>query len=141
VLSMQIGSSLAAGEPVLGIACPQALKVLLIQAEDSENDLKRQAKCAGVIVPDTVKQAALGDKFIEYTTYSRGEELIQELKEIQESQEEKFNMFILNPAFAFLPDGADANDATDVGKFLRSIWLPFLKKQEAGGSSCTTHPN
>lgn len=133
VLTVQAGIELAAGHPILGIAPARALKVLVVQAEDSRNDRIDQVRCLKVLVPDEQQRREMEDRLWMYSTTLRGEELFQKLRELNDKQETPFDLYILNPAFAFLPDGAAAEESKDVSHFLRKLWLPFLKELDAAG--------
>jgi len=131
VLTVQAGVELAAGHPILGIAPARPLKVLVVQAEDSKNDRIDQVRCAPVLVTDENERKEMERNFRMYSTTLRGEELFAKLRQL--SEEQLFDFYILNPAFAFLPDGAAAEESKDVSHFLRKLWLPFLMEREAAG--------
>jgi DNA-binding transcriptional ArsR family regulator len=136
-LTVQAGVELAAGRPILGIAPARPLKVLVVQAEDSRNDRVEQMRCLPVLVTDEEERKRVNQNFWMYSTTRRGEDLFTKLKEINDEQKVPFDLYILNPAFAFLQDDASAEDSTDVGHFLRKLLLPFL--QETGATCLIMH--
>jgi DNA-binding transcriptional ArsR family regulator len=136
-LTVQAGVELAAGHPILGIVPARPLKVLVVQAEDSRNDRIDQMRCLPVLVTDEEERKTVYSNFRMYSTTRRGEDLFTKLKEINDEQKIPFDLFILNPAFAFLQDDASAEESADVGHFLRKQLLPFL--QETGATCIIMH--
>jgi DNA replication protein DnaC len=132
-LTVQAGIELAAGHPLLGITPARPLKVLVVQAEGSKNDRIDQVRCLQVLVPDEEERKEMSDRLWMYSTTLRGEELFTKLRELNNHQKVPFDLFILNPAFAFLQDGAAAEESKDVSHFLRKLWLPFLQETDSAG--------
>jgi replicative DNA helicase len=131
ILTVQAGISLARGLPILGIAPARSLKVLIVQAEDSWNDLVNQTRCLHTLVPDEEVRKEMSDRFWIIPSNQRGEKLFAELRELNAEQKVPFDLYILNPAFAYLQDGASAEDSSDVSHFLRKLLTPFLIEQDA----------
>jgi hypothetical protein len=140
VAAMQIALEAACGQPALGIPVPRPLRIVLVQAEDSKNDRIEQVRMARKIADTSALLDLTRKNFTVLTTTShRGDELFSMLensfggKNSEGNLADPIDLFIFNPAFAFLPLGADVNDAEDVGKFLRSGLAPFLDYMGAAG--------
>jgi hypothetical protein len=139
VAAMQIAILAAAGLPVFGIKPPRPLAVMLIQSEDSLNDRKMQVKCIWDLYPTEELRDLVFKNLAIYTTDRRGIILFNHLKQHLPEPDEAGNttcpyeLFVINPAFAFFDEGASVEESKDVGFFLRSELQPFLKRMGAAG--------
>jgi predicted transcriptional regulator len=127
VAAMQIALEAAVGGPVFGMPVPRPLRVVLVQAEDSKNDRIEMVRMATKIADTPAKLELARRNFSILTTTSyRGEDLFRYLETEFDRKDPAVDLFILNPAFAFMEADADVNKPEDVGKFLRGQLQPFL---------------
>jgi hypothetical protein len=133
LLSVQIALEAASGQPVFGIPVPRPLRVVLVQAEDSPNDRIEEMLMADKIAHTPALFELARKNLILNSTVLRGDKLFYHLsaKFDPRTCDPPIDLFIFNPAFAFLPLGADVNDAEDVGTFLRISLASFLGRLKA----------
>jgi AAA domain len=132
MIAFQIGVEAALGRPTFGLKAEKPLRVLLLQAEDSRNDRIRQTSCISKLA-ETREERARIERNLRIISprqrASRGAELFDFLK--RACADFEFDLFILNPAFAFL-DGS-VSDAGSVSDFLRLQLQEFLWAKNAAG--------
>ena len=143
VVAVQMAVEAAAGLDVFGMPTPGPLRVVLVQAEDSDNDRKIQVRCIETIAHSEEAQERLGltpeeikerieNNFTLLTTNVRGAALFADLrKEFSDraTRKSKADLFIFNPAFAFLEGSASSDVA--VNTFLRKQLQSFLRRMQA----------
>jgi hypothetical protein len=145
VAAMQIALEAAVGGPVFGMPVPRPLRIVLVQAEDSKNDRVEMVRMATKIANTPAKlELARKNLTILTTTSYRGEELFRYLESEFDRKDpatglalDPVDLFLLNPAFAFMEADADVNKPEDVGKFLRGQLQPFLIN--LGASALVVH--
>jgi RecA-family ATPase len=144
-VAVQMAIEAAAGLHVFGMPTPGPLRVVLVQAEDSDNDLKLQVRCIETIAHSEEVQERLGltpeeikdrieNNLTVVTTNVRGAALFADLKKEftdRATGKSKVELFIFNPAFAFLEGSASSDVA--VNTFLRKQLQSFLRRMQAAG--------
>lgn len=130
MLGVQMGIEAALGRETFGLKVDGPLKVLILQGEDSKNDRIRQNQCIHKLAT-TDKELILIEQNLRIITplkrAQRGKKLFDFLTEHLTGH--TVDLFILNPAFAFL----DGQNAEDVGDFLREQLQEFLRRKNAAG--------
>jgi RecA-family ATPase len=120
VASMQSAIEAAAGKPVFGIPPVRPLRVMVVQSEDSKNDRIMQVQMIRELAKDPVHFQRVHDNLTIYTTTRRGYRLFHQLEAFFTNDETgefncDYDLFILNPAFAFFDDGSSVEDSKDAG--------------------------
>ena len=132
MIAFQIGVEAALGRSTFGLKVEKPLKVLILQAEDSRNDRIRQASCISKLA-ETREERALIEANLRIISprkrASRGAKLFDFL--MKACADFEFDLFILNPAFAFLE--GSVSDASSVSDFLRLQLQEFLRAKNAAG--------
>jgi RecA-family ATPase len=143
VVAIQIAIEAAAGDNVFGMVTPGPLRVLVVQAEDSRNDLIAQVQIIKQmkhseellkrynLTPEEIERR-IETNFTIVTTSIRGAALFEKLtKEFTDldTGNSQLDLVIFNPAFAFLEGSASSDEA--VKTFLRKQLQPFLRKMRA----------
>jgi RecA-family ATPase len=145
VVAVQMAIEAAAGLHVFGMPIPEPLRVVLVQAEDSDNDLKLQVRCIETIAHSEEVQERLGlspedikerieNNLTVVTTNVRGAALFTDLRKEftnRATGKSKVDLVIFNPAFAFLEGSASSDLA--VNTFLRKQLQSFLRRMQAAG--------
>ena len=132
MVAVQIGVEAALGRSVFGLRVDKPLRVLIVQAEDSKNDRILQTTCIHRLAVTTEERLLISQNLRIVTPRKRahrGKALFDFLTD--NFQDSAFDLFILNPALAFL-DG-DVNSTESVGEFLRSQLQEFLRLKNAAG--------
>jgi RecA-family ATPase len=130
MLGVQMGIEAALGRETFGLKIDRPLRVLILQAEDSKNDRIRQNQCIGKLATTDAELTLIENNFRILTPLKRaqrGKKLFDFLTEHLSGH--TVDLFILNPAFAFL----DGQTAEDVGDFLREQLQEFLRRKNAAG--------
>jgi len=129
---MQMAICWSVGRPCFGIAPPEPLKILYIQAENDDGDLCEMRD--GVfehldeLTPDEGR--ALEENFYCAFESSRaGHEFISKTLEPL-LREHTPDLVIIDPVLSYL--GGDANDQKVVGPFLRNLINPLLQNHRCG---------
>lgn len=127
---MQMAVNFGAGLPMFGIEPVRALRVLLIQAENDEGDLAemRDGVLAGMNLSPEDRDLALGKVFVVSENAKTG----RAFSEIVEALvvENKPDLLMIDPAFAYLGDDANAQKA--VSLFVRNLLNPILTRNGVG---------
>jgi RecA-family ATPase len=130
MVAVQIGVEAALGRLVFGLRVERPLRVLIVQAEDSKNDRILQTTCIHKLAVTKEERLTVSQNLRIVTPRKRthrGKALFDFLADAFRDCE--FDLFILNPAFAFL-DG-DVNGTESVGDFLRTQLQEFLRAKNA----------
>lgn len=136
--AVQMAIEAASGLPIFGIQTPKPLNVLVVQSEDSKNDLIKQVQCIRMLAAAPALLKRVRPNFNIIVTNRRGWNLFNWLEELYTDTDtnevcDAPDLFILNPAFAFFDEGASVEDSKDAGYFLRGLLMPFLQKMSAAG--------
>jgi RecA-family ATPase len=129
---MQLGIEAALGRRTFGLKVDRPLKVLLLQNEDPANTRKKQTHFVRNKVESEEEAQTLRRNMRIITpiqTVYRGQELFDWLRETFQGID--IDLFILNPAFAFI-DG-DVGSNRDVNDFLRQQFHGLLHAKNAAG--------
>jgi hypothetical protein len=133
-LSIQLTTLLSCGHPAFGIAPPQPLRVLVLQAEDDQGDM--------IEMSASVKHLGLLDGHWELVNRNSeivrcnnlvGHHFINALKDrLERARNEKapFDLVIINPYSVFL--GADVKDTYACTEFLNQWLNPLLDEYAIG---------
>jgi RecA-family ATPase len=140
VIAVQIAIEAALGRDVFGIKVDAPLRVLLIQAEDSENDLKEQV--TGVINNLSLRPGELDlidENFLFLNPKQKADQgaaLFENLRSV--FQNVKLDLVILNPAFAFC--GGKYEQFRVGGRISPRPSAILLENEGGGGDSYPPRP-
>jgi len=125
-LAMQAGCLWSCGLPAFGLEPPRDLHIVMIQSEDSDNDLARQSAILKHLEQEGAKieRGKIGSNFwIEPLRGKTGEAAIKAVGSILE-QREKTDLLIINPLSAY--HGGDIVQNRDNTIFFYSHLIPLL---------------
>jgi hypothetical protein len=125
----QMAAEWACGRVSFGISVPHALRTLVIQTEDSENDLIRMCRCIDRLKLTELERAQVElNMHIETINDCGGKKFIEKLDSLL--QQKSTDLVILNPLSDFI-ESELVNEA-EVKKFLRTMLNPLLAKHKCG---------
>jgi hypothetical protein len=127
VITMQLGSHFACGKSTLGFEPHRPYKVLVIQNEDSDNDIARMRDGSFSLLNDQEKAIALSNLYFFRLRGYSGDTFINALDTY--CQQYKPDIIFVNPLLRYF-DG-DPINTKDVSKFLNKIDL-ILEKYNCG---------
>jgi hypothetical protein len=124
-LLMQMGMCWSAGKDFMGIPCQRPLRVLLVQAENDDEDLRamRDGIMQGVGLYD---EAPVIHENLSYVTVNdaAGAAFIKKLENLVKRH--RPDIVILDPFFAFV--GGNVSDQATVSSFLRGLLQKLMSK-------------
>ncbi len=131
-LSMQCMILWALGREAFGIKPKQALKSLLIQAENDEGDIVeiRDGIVKGLGLDSEENKQACDNIIVLHEDSKVGEAFINFVV-VAALQKHKPDLLWIDPALSYL--GGDTISQKDVGNFLRNLLKPLLKTHQCGG--------
>ena len=130
-LTMQMILQWAVGRPAFGIAPKQALRSVLIQAENDDGDLTemRDGIASGLGFTEEEKKMAFENINVCTECGQSGPDFFE--KTVSPAIEQCHpDLVIIDPALAYL--GGESNNQRDVGLFLRNSLNPLIKMHNVG---------
>jgi len=119
------------GKPVFGIRPTQALRILIIQAENDDGDIAemREGVMAALTLSEQERKQANQNILIVTENTRTGRPFFWEVVEPSLKKYQP-DLLIIDPALAYL--GGETNSQKDVGEFLRNRLNPLLTKFNCG---------
>lgn len=127
VLTMQLSTHFACGKSVIGFNPHKAYKVLVIQNEDSDNDIALMRDGSMSLLSDNEKQMVYDNLFFVRLRGSSGDSFLSALETYCEQF--KPDMVFVNPLLKYY--GGDPLNTKDVSNFLNHL-EPILEKYNCG---------
>jgi hypothetical protein len=130
VLVIQLAVTLAVGRPLFGLRPERALRVLIVQAENDDDDVAEMRDGVLKGLQLTTAESALYDDNVRIVRlFSSGRTWLADLNAVVLA--DRPDLLIVDPLFAFA--GVDlAKDQPGLSEFLRGLLLPFSIKHNLG---------
>jgi RecA-family ATPase len=128
---IQMGICLSVGRECFGIAPPQPLKILYVQAENDEGDLCEMRDGVLEHLKLTKKELKILNRNFTcvFESSRTGEEFVTEML-APLMKKHSPDLVILDPALAYI--GGNASEQETIGSFLRNLLNPVLQTHKCG---------